>query len=58
MNWDELLGRSAYWGKWILVGYCFSHTYLTLQNQSTLGVALVTLSTAAVGLNWLNKQRK
>ena len=57
MNWKELLNKSAYWSKWLLLGFCVGHTYLSLSELPTSSVVLVVGTTSVLAADWLNKQR-
>ena len=57
MKWKELLGKAAYWSKWLLLGFCVGHTYLTLFELSTSSTVLVAGTTVILAADWLSKQR-
>ena len=58
MNWENLLEKSAYWSKWLLLGYCVSHTYFNLASLPASSIVLVAGTTALLVADWVNKQRK
>ena len=58
MNWENLLSKSAYWSKWLLLGYCVSHTYFNLSSLPAASIALVTGTTTLLVADWVNTQRK
>ena len=58
MNWENLLEKSAYWSKWLLLGFCLGHTYLSLSNLPTSSNILVVGTTAVLVADWVNTQRK
>ena len=58
MNWKDLLEKSAYWSKWLLLSFCISHTYFDLPNLPTTSVVLVVATTAIITTSWVRKQRK
>jgi hypothetical protein len=58
MKWEKLLEDSAYWSKWLLVGFCLGNTYMSIPTMSVFNTALVVGSSAILVANWVFKNRK